>query len=75
MTNEEIEHRTRLTNAATNAFFGPSLENISKLSVKAAKTNIEHSNLPYREKEILKAWQDLGHKLFTTHNYDMARVI
>ncbi|WP_300915822.1 hypothetical protein [Bacteroides acidifaciens] len=75
MTNKEFEQRARLANAATNAFFVPSQENISKLSVEAAKTNIEHSNLPDREKEILKAWQDLGHELFTTRNYDMARAI
>lgn len=75
MTNKEFEQRVKLTNAATNAFFFPSPENISKLSVEAAKTNIEHSNLPDREKEILKSWQDLGYELFITRDYDMARAI
>lgn len=75
MTNKEFEQRLKLTDAATNAFFFPSPENISKLSVEATKTNIEHTNLPERDKEILKAWQDLGHELFITHNYDMARAI
>lgn len=75
MTNKEFEQRARLVSAATNAFFIPSPENISKLSVEATKTNIEHSKLLDREKEILKAWLDLGHELFTTQNYDMARAI
>ena len=75
MTNKEFEQRVKLANAALNTLYFPSPNNISKLSVETAKTNIEHSNLPDREKEILKAWQDLGHELFVTHNYDMARAI
>lgn len=75
MTNKEFEQRTRLANALLNTIHFPSPDNISKLSTEAAKTNIGHSNLPDREKEMLKAWLDLGHELFTTHNYDMARAI
>ncbi len=72
---EEFEQRARLANALLDTMHFPSPENISKLSVETAKTNIEQSNLTEREKEILKAWQDLGHELFITHNYDMARAL
>ena len=75
MTNKEFEQRARLANALLNTMYFPSPDNISKLSVEAAKTDIQHSNLPEREKEILNAWQDLGYELFITHNYDMARTI
>lgn len=75
MTNKEFEQRVNLANAALNTIYFPSQETISKLSVEAAKTNIEHSNLPEREKEILKSWQDMGYELFITHNYDKARTI
>lgn len=75
MTNKEFEQRVKLANAAANTYFWPSAENLSKFSAEIEKTKIECSNLPEREKEILKAWQDLGHELFVTHNYDMARAI
>ncbi len=75
MTNKEFEQRTKLVNAAINTYFMPSYENISRISTEIEKTKIEHSNIPNREKEIIKAWQDLGHGLFTIHNYDIARII
>lgn len=75
MTNKEFEQRVKLANAGANTFCFPSPENLSKFSAEIEKTKIECSNLPDREKELLKAWQDLGHELFITHNYDMARAI
>ena len=73
MNNKEWEQKAKLANATLNAICSPTSENVSKFATELNKTDIELSNLPYKEKEILKAWQDLGHELFTTRNYDKAR--
>lgn len=73
MNNKEWEQKAKLANATLNAICSPTFENVSKFATELNKTDIEHSNLSDKEKEILKAWQDLGHELFTTRNYDKAR--
>ena len=71
----EIHQKSELAKATFNALSWPTPENLSKFSTELAKTDIECSQLSDREKEVLKLWQDLRHELFTTFNYDKARIL
>ena len=67
--------KAKLAKATLNAMICPTSENVYKFATELNKTDIELSNLSDIEKEILQAWQDLGHELFTTHNYNKARLL
>ena len=72
---KEFQQKSELAKATINAMAWPTPENFSKFLTELDKTDIECSQLSDREKEILKLWQDLRHELFTTLNYDKARLI
>ncbi len=75
MNPKEFQQKSELAKATFNAMALPTYENVSKFTTELVKTDIEYSQLSDRDKEILKLWKDIGHELFSSHNYDKVRLL